>query len=86
MITIRAPILLFYFCHQSSDGKGLSIRLRIFFGLGLFGKKHRFITALANENDAMMVNIPNHPKAGLRNSVKMAITGAATACPVITSP
>ena len=77
-----------FFCleDQRSDGIGLSIRLRIFFGLGLLGKKHRFITALAREKDAMIVNIPSHPSAGLKNSVKMAMTGAATACPVMTSP
>ena len=55
-------------------------------GLGFLGKKHKFMTALAKENDAIIVNIPSHPNAGLRNSVKIAMTGAATACPVMTSP
>ena len=44
------------------------------------------MTALKNENAAMIVNIPNHPTAGLKNSVNIAIMGAANACPVITSP
>ncbi len=38
------------------------------------------------ENPAMMRNIPSQPSNGFKNSVRRARTGAAAACPVITSP
>jgi len=45
---------------------------------GFFGYR-KLIVQLKIEAPAMMINMPNHPKAGLRNSVMTAMTGAAAA-------
>ena len=71
----RVVILPAYY---SCDGGGLCSLSKIAFGEGFLGYLKLIVQHKADA-PAMMMNIPNQPKAGLRNSVMTAITGAAAA-------